>query len=222
MKNLLSLFALLLFAQVAFAQKVITEESDPRATKLLDKMSQKFEKFSSYELDFRVSLTTPDSDEPQVQTGKFIRKGNQYRVIAHDQNIFCDAQNVWIYTPKSNEVQISDADDTGDDFVSPDKLFNMYKTGEYLYRIAREFKEGKSNMVEIEFKPTDRMNDFFKVKMVLNTSTNQPKSVKIFYKDGLRVTMTLSGLKKNKSYDKDFFSFNPSKYPGVKVEDLRL
>ena len=222
MKNILSLFALVLLVQVAFAQKSVTEESDPRATKLLDRMSQKFEGFSSYELDFSVSMTTPDSDEPQIQKGKFIRKGTQYRVIAHDQNIFCNAQNVWIYTPKSNEVQINDADDTGDDFVSPDKLFNLYKTGEYLYRVSREFKDGKSKMVEIEFKPTDRMSDFFKIKMVLNTTTNQPKSIKIFYKDGLRVTMSLSGLIKNKSYGKSFFSFDQSKYPGVKIEDLRL
>ena len=222
MKHLLNLVALVLFVQVAFAQKAITEESDPVATKLLSKMSKKFEGLSSYELDFRVSMTTPDSDKPQVQTGKFIRKGAQYRVIAHDQKIFCDAQNVWIYTPASNEVQINDADDTGDDFVSPDKLFNLYKTGEYLYHVSREFKEGKSKMVEIEFKPTDRMNDFFKVKMVLNTTTNQPKSIKIFYKDGLRVTMSLSGLKKNKTYEKSFFSFDKSKYPGVKIEDLRL
>jgi len=222
MKHLMSLFAFLLLVQVAFAQKAITEESDPRATKLLDKMSKKFEAFSSYELDFRVSMTTPDSDEPTVQKGKFIRKGKQYRVIAHDQNIFCDAQNVWIYTPKSNEVQINDADDTDDDFVSPDKLFNLYKTGEYLYHVSREFKDGKNKMMEIEFKPTDRMNDFFKIKMVLNMTTNQPKSIKIFYKDGLRVTMGLSKLKKNKTYDSDFFSFNKSKYPGVKVEDLRL
>ena len=222
MKHLLNLVALVLFVQVAFAQKAITEESDPVATKLLNKMSKKFEGLSSYELDFRVSMTTPDSDEPQVQTGKFIRKGAQYRVIAHDQKIFCDAQNVWIYTPASNEVQINDADDTGDDFVSPDKLFNLYKTGEYLYHVSREFKEGKSKMVEIEFKPTDRMNDFFKVKMVLNTTTNQPKSIKIFYKDGLRVTMSLSGLKKNKTYEKSFFAFDKSKYPGVKIEDLRL
>ncbi len=222
MKNLMSLFTLLLLVQVAFAQKAITEESDPRATKLLDKMSKKFEGFSSYELDFSVSMTVPDNDEPQVQKGKFIRKGAQYRVISHDQNIFCDAQNVWIFTPKSNEVQINDADDTGDDFVSPDKLFNLYKTDEYLYHISREFKDGKSKMVEVEFKPVDRMSDFFKVKMVLNTTTNQPKSIKIFYKDGLRVTMTLSGLKRNKAYGKDFFSFDKSKHPGVKVEDLRL
>jgi len=222
MKNLMSLFAMLLLVQVAFAQKAIIEESDPRATKLLDKMSKKFEGFSSYELDFSVSMTVPDNDEPQVQKGKFIRKGAQYRVISHDQNIFCDAQNVWIFTPKSNEVQINDADDMGDDFVSPDKLFNLYKTDEYLYHISREFKDGKSKMVEVEFKPVDRMSDFFKVKMVLNTTTNQPKSIKIFYKDGLRVTMTLSGLKKNKTYDKGFFSFDKSKHPGVKVEDLRL
>ena len=222
MKNILSLFLLLLLGNMTFAQKVIAEESDPRATKMLDKMSQKFESFSSYELDFRVSMTTPDSDEPQVQKGKFIRKGKQYRVIAHDQNIFCDAQNVWIYTPKSNEVQINDADDTGDDFVSPDKLFNLYKTGEYLYRVSREFKDGESKMAEIEFKPIDRMSDFFKVKMVLDKMTNQPKSIKIFYKDGLRVTMSLSGLKKNKAYNKNFFSFDKSKHPDVKIEDLRL
>jgi len=222
MKNILSLFALFMLSQVAFAQKAISEESDPRATKFLDKMSSQFEGYSSYELDFRVSMTTPDSEEPHVQNGKFIRKDAQYRVISHDQNIFCDAQNVWIFTPKTNEVQINDADDTGDDFVSPDKLFNLYKTGEYLYRVSREFKEKKSKMVEIEFKPTDRMSDFFKVKMVLNTTSNQPKSIKIFYKDGLRVTMTLSGLIKNKAYKKDFFSFDKSKHPGVKVEDLRL
>jgi len=222
MKYLMSLFALLLLVQVAFAQKAITEESDPRATKLLDKMSAKFEAFSAYELDFSVSMTVPDNDEPQVQKGKFIRKGTQYRVITHDQNIFCDAQNVWVFTPKSNEVQINDADDTGDDFVSPDKLFSLYKTGEYLYHISREFKEEKSKMVEVEFKPTDRMSDFFKIKMVVNTTTNQPKSIKIFYKDGLRVTMSLSGLKKNKNYPNNFFSFDQSKHPGVKVEDLRL
>lgn len=222
MKNLISIFVLVLLVQVAFAQKTFTEESDPKATVLLDKMNKKFEAMTAYELDFSVSMTSPESKEPQIEKGKFIRKGSQYRVITHDQKIYCNAQNVWIYTPKSNEVQINDADDTDNDFVSPDKLFNLYKTGEYLYHISREFKDKKSAMVEIEFKPTDRMSDFFKVKMVLNKTTKQPKSIKIFYKDGLRVTMKLSGLVKNKTYNKDFFTFDKAKFPGVKVEDLRL
>ncbi len=222
MKKLMSLTVVMLMMQAAFAQQVITEQSDPKATAILDKMNEKFNAYTSYELDIKVVIKIPDSEEPSLHTVKFIKKGDQYRVIGHDQKIYCNGQYVWIYTPKTNSVQLSDADDAGEDFVSPDKLFNMYKTGEYLYHISREFKKGKEKLTEIEFKPTDKMSDFFKVKMVVNKSTNQPKSIKVFYHDGVRVTMNLSGLKKNKAYGKDFFSFDKSKFPGVKLEDLRL
>lgn len=222
MKKIMSLIAVVLLVQVAFAQKVIAEQSDPKATALLDKMNQKFDAYTSYELDFSITIRMPESDDPSVDKGKFIRKGNQYRVITHEQKIYCNGQNVWIHIPKSNVVQLNDADDTDEDFVSPDKLFNLYKTGDYLYHISREFKENDQKIVEVEFKPTDRMSDFFKVKMVLIKSSSQPKSVKIFYKDGMRVTMGLSGLKENKSYKKGFFSFDKAKFPGVQIEDLRL
>ncbi|HHB78154.1 MAG TPA: outer membrane lipoprotein carrier protein LolA [Saprospiraceae bacterium] len=222
MKNSMSILAFLLLAQITFAQKTFTEESDPRATTILNKVNKQFENLTSYELDFSVSMTTPDSQKPQTEKGKFIRQGAQYRVITHDQKIYCDGQNIWIFTPKSNEVQINDADDDDTDFVSPDKLFNLYKSEDYLYHISNEYKEKNKKLVEIEFKPTDRMSEFFKIKMVINQNINQPQSVKIFYKDGLRVTMKLSGLKKNKTYPKGFFSFDKAKFPGVKVEDLRL
>lgn len=219
MKRLLNLVVLLLVVQMTFAQEATI---DPMATSLLDKMNQQFEAYTAYEMDFKIVIQIPEQETPQVQKGKFIRKGESYRVITGPQKIYSNGEYVWIYAKEHNEVQITDAGDTGDDFVSPDQLFRLYQTGDYIYRISRTFEKEGEQLVEVEFKPTDSMSEFFKIKMVLNKAKALPKSVKIFYKDGLRVTTNLTNLIKNKAYPKRFFSFDAAKYPGVKLEDLRL
>ncbi len=219
MKKLMNLLVLLFVTQAMFAQE---STIDPRATVLLDKMNAQFDSYEAYEMDFKIVLQFPEMDKPDVQRGKFIRKDAFYRVITPEQKIYCNGTYVWMYTRSGNEVQITDADDTGSDFVSPDQLFTLYKTGDYIYRINREFDEKGEKLAEIEFKPTDKMSDYFKIKMILNRTTHLPKSIKIFYKDGLRVTTKVTNIIKNKNYKVGFFDFDAIKFPGVKVEDLRL
>ena len=47
-------------------------------------------------------------------------------------------------------------------------------------------------------------------------------SIKTFSRDGTRVTILINEMKTNKKYEADTFTFDATKYPGVKVEDLRI
>jgi hypothetical protein len=46
--------------------------------------------------------------------------------------------------------------------------------------------------------------------------------VKAFGKDSSRYTFSISKLTPNKQFGADHFKFDAKKYPGVKVEDLRM
>lgn len=221
MKYLMSLFVLLFFAQASDAQRVIEETSDPKATSILDKVNQ-LNQLTSYEIDFVLKIKSPEVKAPETMHGKFIKKGKKYRVITPDQKIYSNGESTWIYAPKSNQVQLNDVDEDDSNFISPDKLFEMYNSGDYLYHFSKDSNKKGDNLVEIEFKPTDKMSDFFKIKMIVNTKNYQPKSFKIYYNDGLRVTMKLEKFIKEKKYPTGFFTFDRTKYPGVKIEDLRL
>jgi outer membrane lipoprotein-sorting protein len=48
------------------------------------------------------------------------------------------------------------------------------------------------------------------------------QSIKAFSKDNSRYTFVISRLSSNKKFTADTFSFDAKKYPGVRVEDLRM
>lgn len=209
-------FALLMISSIAFAQE------DTPAKKILDKMKSDFDSHQSTEIDFSLVIEIPEQ-AAETQNGSIIQNKNQYQINLEQQSIYCDGETVWIHLKDNKEVQITDyeGDDSGE-IMSPKDIMKVYESGEYEYALVSEQNEDGKPVQQIEFIPIDKDSEYFKMRMTIYSKSNQLKRVKVFAKDGSRFTMKVNDIAYDKKYDASTFKFDPSKFPGVHMEDLRF
>lgn len=219
-----SLLAILFFSVSGFSQGQMLKasDSDPKAKKLLDALKKDYNSYKAIEVSFELILELSGQSK-ETQAGKLIQQGEKYYVSLADQEIFCDGNSVWLYVKSMKEVQLNNSESgISEDFVSPKDMLRMYENGKYAYAITGEVVENGTNVTQIEFKPLDKKNPYSKLRLSINKKTNKASSLKIFSKDGSRYTLNVKNILPNKAYTSDVFVFNAKKYPGVRVEDLRI
>lgn len=192
------------------------------AKKLLDKTRKTYDGYKALEVNF--ALTIEVAEQPkEVQKGKIAQEGNSFLLEMTSQTIISDTKTTWVYQKKINEVQISDADPNDDKgFITPKELLRRYDKGDYTYDLLDVITENGKVLAQIEFKPVDKKSEYAKIRVSINKKTNLIDSIKAFSKDGSRYTFAITRHKPQASFPAGYFSFDKSKYPGVKVEDLRM
>ncbi|MFN4256881.1 MAG: LolA family protein [Saprospiraceae bacterium] len=223
-KQLLLLAALNLLTISAFAQvkPPQPEQNDPEAKKLLDKIRKKYEGYKTLEVAFSLTTELPGQAK-DVQKGSIAQAAEKFRLDMDAQTIISDGKTTWVYLKKENEVQINDAG-TGDEsaFLTPKELLSRYQRGDYTYAITEKTTEGGKPLTYIEFKPKDKNSEYAKIRLTLDTKANTIESIKAFAKDGGRFTFKITKLVPNKKFPAGHFLFDKAKFPGVRVEDLRM
>ena len=199
------------------------EKSDPQAKKILDKIRKKYEGYKTLEAGFSLAIEVPGQDK-EVQKGTIAQDDKKFRLEMDQQVIVSDGTTTWVYLKKNNEVQINDADpkDTENGFLTPKDLLKRYQKGDYLYALTDKTTENGKTFTQIEFKPTDKNSEYSKLRISIDEKAGSIQTVKAFGKDGSRYTFSINKLTPNKEFAADHFTFDAKKYPGVKVEDLRL
>jgi outer membrane lipoprotein carrier protein len=224
---MMKVFSLLMFLFISVfgfsqAQMLKASDSDPKAKKLLDALKKDYNSYKSIEVGFELIIEL-SGQAKETQSGKLIQQGEKYYVSLADQEIFCDGKSVWLYLKSMKEAQLNNAESgISEDFVSPKDMLRMYENGKYAYAITGEVVENGTNVTQIEFKPLDKKSPYSKLRLSVNKKTNKASSLKIFSKDGSRYTLNVKNIMPNKAYTADVFVFNTKKYPGVRVEDLRI
>lgn len=219
---LMMCFVASLFAQNE-GQFTTAAESDPEAKVVLEKLKKKYNGLEKIEADFTLTIEIPEEDKI-VQKGTMAQKGNQYRLDMPEQSIISDGTTLWFHLKGNNEVQINDAEEMMDDesFMSPQKIIEMYENGDFIYILADQYSKGATVIQQIEFKPVDRDADVFKIRVTVDKKANTIKELKAFSKDGSRYTIDMQSFNTNPTFAKGHFTFDPSKFDDIYVEDLRM
>ena len=188
------------------------------AQKLLDQMSEKFEAFESFELLFDLETTYPDRPVLK-QRASIIQSGIRFMFISEEQEIIGDGEDVYLYLKDRNEIQINDFDEDEElGLITPRDFLNQYRSNRFEYDIE---SQSDTKMI-IVFKPLDRESEYSKYRITINKVTKDFESIDAYGKDGTRVLASINESYYNRQYPIDFFTFNPSKYTNVKIEDLRI
>ena len=214
MKRILILFFLFFAtAQFLFAQQ------DPKAAKILDAMSKKYQSMKAFKASFVQTLENPSAKIKENMEGEITVSGNKFHLKMSGQEVINNGTTIWTYMKSENEVNISDNDPDEQD-LSPDKIYTLYKKGyKYVY-LADEKVNGELCSV-IELSPIDKSNPIFKVRMNISKKDNSVKSWKMFKNNGNRYTFTIKQFTPDVPVDATTFTFDKTKYKGVKVIDLR-
>lgn len=209
---LLVITSLSIFAQ----NKSYSENSDPEAKKVLQKLQKSIANQDGITATF--TLIIQAGDDKEVQTGEIMQKGEFYRVKNSGNEIICNGEVVWVYIKKQNEVQINDFDEDDEDIMSPSKIMKIYEhEKDFFYAITNE----DTRFYQIEFKPRDQDAEYKKIRLEVKKGNHTLSKVVVFGQDGTRYTFQVNSISK-KTIAPSNFKFTKSKYPGVKVIDMRL
>lgn len=221
MKQILFFAALNLLAISALAQNK-PAQNDPEAKALLDKARKKYEGYKTLEAAFSLTIELPGQAK-EVQKGTIAQAGEKFRLDMDAQTIISDGKTTWAYVKSQNEVQINDAAEADEQsFLTPKDLLSRYQKGDFEYAITEKTSEGGKSLTHIEFKPKDRNSEYAKIRLSLDAKNSSIQSIKAFAKDGARYTFRITKLTPNPKFGAAHFTFDKAKYPGVRVEDLRM
>lgn len=211
--TLLSIFLLTIFC--AGAQAVKQNEAE----KLMDRISKRYKAFKSIKADFVYTIENKQQKSQEKQRGNLLVKGNKFRLDIANQLIICDNKTIWTYSREVNEVQIDNySPKTG--AIRIDDIFTMYGKG-FLYKTLETKKENGKEMVTIELTPKDKKKKFFKIKVLVDKTNQTIISSQVFDKSGTTHTYLVTNQVPNLKFDDNQFVFDPKKFPGVEIVDLR-
>ncbi len=228
MKFLRKLFILtLLFAPLSimstWAQpaSVKTDPTDVKTKTLLDKVKKQYDGYNSLESKFKVESKAAEQAKPDVNTGKLYQKGTSFRAEWGTDFIMGNGKIIWQKAGNSVIMKNANGKDV-DDLMTPSTLIRMYEKKEFTFAITGEGAEGWSKKaIILTGKPSRRSSEFTKITLVIDQKTNHIVSVTTYGRDQTHSKVSLDAPVLNQTYSDALFNFDKSKYPGVKVQDLR-
>jgi outer membrane lipoprotein-sorting protein len=195
-------------------------KSDPEAKKVLDAVSAKFKTFKAIKAAFALKIENAAGKVQGVKAGTVLMKGVKYRVSITGQEIFCDGITIWTYDVAAKEVQVSSLYNSSGS-ITPQKLFTNFYDKDFLFVLGQDLKKGGKTYKVVELTPIDKTKSFFKVVLEVDKATSVIMSTRVFEKNGNRYLYAINSINTNATVADESFSFNPKKYPGVEVIDLR-
>jgi len=216
MKN--SIFTTVL-AFFTFLSLSALAQYDPKALEILEAMSKKYKAIEAFEADISYTLSNDVEKINEEFKGKITVKGEKFRLALPEQEVYNNGTTVWTYLPDAKEVNIDNFDPDSDD-INPSKIYEIYKKGfKYLY--LSDKTEGGVVCEEVDLVPDKKDAQYFKIKMMIVKKDKSIQSWTMYDKAGNRYKYTISKFNPNLKVDDAFFTFDPKKYPGVEVIDLR-
>jgi outer membrane lipoprotein carrier protein len=213
MKKSILVFVGILLGNFSIAQY------DPKALDVLEAMSKKYKAFTSFEAQLISSLVNESAGVKDEFKPKLTVKGDKYRLELEEQQLYNNGTTVWTYLPNEKEVNIDNFDPKTED-LNPSKIFEMYKKG-FKYLLTGEKSEGGVTYYEIDLVPEKKDAQYFKVKMMISKKDKSVQSWTMFDRGGNRYKYTITKFIPNVKVEDSFFTFDPKKFPGVIVNDLR-
>ncbi|MCX6286083.1 MAG: outer membrane lipoprotein carrier protein LolA [Bacteroidetes bacterium] len=210
MKKLIILFLSLAFVS-AYSQK------DQKATELLDQVSAKTKAYKSIKADFSYKMENAKARINEEKQGTLLLSGDKYRMQASGQTVICDGKTIWTYMPESNEVQVNSLDNK-DEALTPSKLLSNYNTN-FKSKILPD-KSSDPNTVKVELLP-NTIKNYNRAVLAVDKLKMQVKSFVIYDKSGNIFTYTITRFQTDLPVNVTDFNFDPKKFPGVEVIDMR-
>jgi outer membrane lipoprotein-sorting protein len=185
----------------------------------MERISKRYKAFKSMKADFVYSMENKQQKSQEKQKGNILVKGNKFRLDIANQLIICDNKTIWTFSREVNEVQINNYSPK-EGAIRLDDIFTMYGKG-FLYKTIENKKEGAKDITTIELTPKDKKKKFFKIKVIIDKTNQTLISSQVFEKNGTIHTYTVTNQVPNLKFDDNQFVFDPKKYPGVEIIDLR-
>ncbi|MEX2513954.1 MAG: outer membrane lipoprotein carrier protein LolA [Cyclobacteriaceae bacterium] len=196
-------------------------QSDPEATAILAKVSEKYQELNGFKAIFEYAYSSADDGLIQTNTGEVTVKGDKYRLVLDDQEVFNNGVTVWtlIKSSKYKEVTINSVEEDSDE-LTPSNIYNIYKKG-YQAELVGEGVEGGRPVHEIQLTSENASSQFQKIKLYVDKAEYDLLAWEIKDDVGGTFKYTFKDLNNEINVMDDYFVFNTKSNQDVEVIDLR-
>ncbi|MBO7461244.1 MAG: outer membrane lipoprotein carrier protein LolA [Bacteroidales bacterium] len=222
----------LFLAAPAMAQDA--DSHDPNAKKILDKVQSTTQSYQTLRASFDWTLENKAEKTKDSKSGFMFLKGGKYKLILAGTEMFSDGTTMWTYSKDANEITISEVEEDDESIISnPTKIFDLYQKG-FKYALkgveTREVKVKKDGKVVnqkmdcqiIDLYPEKpKGKEFHTVELVIMKETAQIAVITIKFKNGSEQIIEITEYKPNATMADALFTYDPAKYPGAEVNDMR-
>jgi outer membrane lipoprotein-sorting protein len=216
MKRLLFIAILLAFASSGYSQQ------DAKAKEILEKVTKTTQGLASIDAKFSFEMNNAAEKIQEKSTGTIVLKNKKYKLNIPQMGlqITCDGKTIWTYMVNSNEVSIANLDEETDDLMDPSKIFTIYERG-FNYKFVSESVDGGVPVYNIDLTPQKPAGDIQKIKIMIDKQKLLIRGANMTGKDGNNYNVLVSEFKTDGIYKDTDFVFDPKKYKGIEIVDMR-
>jgi outer membrane lipoprotein-sorting protein len=206
----ISIFLLLVFNAQA--------QQDPKATSILDKVSQQTQSYSTIKADFDYVFESLQQKMTDTVKGTIFIKGDKYKLFFSGYERYFDGEKIITFLLDAGEATIA-MPKKSDDELNPSDIFTIYKQN-YKYKYIEDASTGNQHIVDLFPNDIDKRK-YTRIRIGIDKKSNQIKTIKQFFKDGNRITVDITKLEPNVKIADKLFVFDPKEHPKVEIIDLR-
>ena len=177
------------------------------AKQILDNVYAKYTGASSYYIKFDFNSTV--NGKTVNRTGEVYSLGKKFNLNVGDINQIFTGTKLYTVAKDDKEVTISDASNT-DDFLTPTKVLNTYRSG-FSYALTDKKTVGGKTIQYIKLTPTGA-SSMKSCTLGVNTSNNQIYDYKEIGKNGETTSIVVKDYVQNLLIHKSYFNFDQKKY----------
>ena len=216
MKQFLLTSILLAFVITGWAQQ------DTKAKEILEKVTKTTQSLASLDAKFSFEMDNKAQNIQEKYTGDIVLKNKKYKLNIPQMGlqVFCDGETIWTYMVNSNEVSISNLDESTDELMDPAKIFTIYERG-FNYKFINESVDGGVPVYNIDLTPQKPDGDIQKIKIMIDKQKMLIRGALMTGKDGNDYHVSVNQFKTDGVYADSDFVFDPKKYKGIEVIDMR-
>jgi outer membrane lipoprotein-sorting protein len=213
------LFLITVFALLAMAGYT---QQDAKAKEILEKVTKTTQSLTSLDAKFSFEMNNKAQNIKDKSQGSIILKNKKYKLDIPQLGlkVTCDGKTIWSYMVNSNEVTISNLDDAADEIMDPSKIFTIYEHG-YNYKFVNESIDAGIPVYNIELIPQKPTGDIQKIKLMIDKQKMLIHGAIMNGKEGNTVIILVNQYKTDGIFSDADFVFDPKKYKGIEVVDMR-
>ncbi len=184
--------------------------AQPSAQSSVNKMVAVLKKHPSLDIVFTVW------NDGNSSTGSMCVAGRNFHLSTPEMKIWYDGKTQWSYAPSAGEVNITMP--TIDELAQSNPLSVLSGLNNNFSFRRLKAPSGQEKIELIPKKPT---HDFASAILTLDSATSLPKEITVKDSRGRATSVVISSVKGGKAKPTGVFRFDPKRYPGVEVIDLR-
>lgn len=201
------IFALLLLFCIGVPSVSTAAET---ATTILDKASAKFHEAKSLIASYTI---TTDGNR---QSGTLVVAGDRFNLSSPQISSWYDGKTQWTYSTHTGEVNITEPTPEELQQVNPFAIINSFRK-QYKATLLKSSAADR----KIRLTALNQKNDIKSVVLTLNATSLYPTRIELILGNRRVVTIDVNTITPGNTLPRSEFQYNPKKYPGIPVVDLR-